>query len=451
MAHRTDSAKGLCAHRGAILHFRSDPGAHDDPGSFEFLEDGLLVTAHGQIASIGPARELLAGLPQDARLIEHGENLLLPGFVDAHIHYPQTDAIGAGGHQLLDWLESYIYPTEGEFADPVHARAVAGVFLDELLRNGTTTALVFCSVHPASVQAFFEEAAARRLRMAAGKVLMDRNCPEYLRDTPADGERDTRELLEAWHGRERLLYAITPRFAPTSSDAQLASAGRLARDYPDVLIQSHVAENLEEVAWVQRLFPQARSYLDVYDGHGLLRERAVYAHCIHLDEHDRMRMARSGASAAFCPTSNLQLGSGLFDMTAADTAGMRFSVATDVAAGTSFSMLQTLGEAYKVAQMSHQHLSPLRAFYLATLAGARALGIDHRIGRFGIGMEADFIVLDLQATALIARLIARSRTLTEKLRVLITLGDDRAVARTYVLGREVHTARATRSATAAGF
>jgi guanine deaminase len=445
MAHPTDSAKGLCAHRGAILHFRSDPGAHDDPGSFEFLDDGLLVTAHGHIAAIGPARELLAGLSKDARLVEHGDNILMPGFVDAHIHYPQTDVIGAGGRQLLDWLESYVYPTEGEFADPVHARAVAGFFLDELLRNGTTTALVFCSVHPASVQAFFEEAAARRLRMAAGKVLMDRNCPEYLRDTPAVGERDTRELFEAWHGRERLLYAITPRFAPTSSEAQLASVGRLARDYPDALIQTHLAENLEEVAWAKRLFPQARSYLDVYDGHGLLRERAIYAHCIHLDENDRVRMARSKASAAFCPTSNLRLGSGLFDVNAADTAGMRFSVATDVGGGTSFSMLQTLGDAYKVAQLSRQHLSPLRAFYLATLAGARALGIDDRVGRFAVGMEADFIVLDLQATALIARRVARSRSLKEKLLALITLGDDRAVARTYILGRELHTTGATRS------
>jgi guanine deaminase len=279
--------------------------------------------------------------------------------------------------------------------------------------------------------------------MAAGKVLMDRNCPEYLRDTPAVGESDTRALLEAWHGRERLLYAITPRFAPTSSEAQLASVARLARDYPDALIQTHVAENREEVAWAQRLFPQARSYLDVYDGHGLLRERAVYAHCIHLDENDRLRMARSKASAAFCPTSNLRLGSGLFDLNAADTAGMRFSVATDVAGGTSFSMLQTLGEAYKVAQLARQHLSPLRAFYLATLAGARALGIDDRIGRFAVGMEADFIVLDLQATPLIARLTARSRTLTEKLLVLMTLGDDRAIAGTYVLGRQVHAARAT--------
>ena len=440
MAPHTDDSGGVRAHRGAILHFRSDPGSGDDPDSFEFFDDGLLVTADGRVASIGPARELLPALPSDAELVEHRDSILMPGFVDTHVHYPQTDIVGTGGRQLLDWLEHYTFPAERGFADPAHAREVAEFFLDELVRNGTTTALVFCSVHPASVQAFFEAAAARRMRMAAGKVLMDRNCPEYLRDTPETGERATRELLEAWHGRERLLYAITPRFAPTSSDAQLASAGRLATDYPDALIQTHVAENLDEVAWVKRLFPKARSYLDVYDRCGLLRERAIYAHCIHFDEVDRARMAQSGAAAAFCPSSNLRLGSGLFDVAAADAAGMRFSIATDVAGGSSFSMLQTLSDAYKVAQLSHQHLSPLRAFYLATLAGARALGVDDRIGRFAVGTEADFIVLDLRATPLLARRTARSRTLAEKLLVLITLGDDRAVSRTYILGRESHRA-----------
>lgn len=440
MAPHTDSAGGVRAHRGAILHFRSDPGSGDDPDSFEFFDDGLLVTADGRVASIGPARELLPALPSDAELVEHRDSILMPGFVDTHVHYPQTDIVGTGGRQLLDWLEHYTFPAERGFADPAHAREVAEFFLDELVRNGTTTALVFCSVHPASVQAFFEAAAARRMRMAAGKVLMDRNCPQYLRDTPETGERATRELLAAWHGRERLLYAITPRFAPTSSDAQLASAGRLATDYPDALIQTHVAENLDEVAWVKRLFPEARSYLDVYDRYGLLRERAIYAHCIHFDEVDRARMAQSGAAAAFCPSSNLRLGSGLFDVASADAAGMRFSIATDVAAGSSFSMLQTLSDAYKVAQLSQQHLSPLRAFYLATLAGARALGVDDRVGRFAVGTEADFIVLDLRATPLLARRTARSRTLAEKLLVLLTLGDDRAVSRTYILGRESHRA-----------
>jgi guanine deaminase len=440
VALRTDSTAQPCAHRGAILHFRSDPGAHDDPSSFEFLEDGLLVTRGGRIEAIGPAHELLPNLPTDLQIVVHGDSILMPGFVDTHIHYPQTDVIGSGGRQLLDWLEDYTFPAERRFSDPVYAREVAEVFLDELVRNGTTTAMAFCTVHRASVDAFFQSAARRSMRMVAGKILMDRNSPEYLRDSVSSGEHDSRELIEKWHGHERLSYAITPRSAITSSEAQLESAGRLAQEFPDALIQTHVSENLEEIAWVKQLFPQARSYLDVYDSYGLLRNRAIYAHCIHLDQADRARMAQSGASAAFCPCSNLYLGSGLFDIAAADASGMPFSMATDVGGGNSFSMLRTLGDAYKVAQLSHQHLSPLRAFYLATLAGARALGLESQIGRFAVGAEADFIVLNLRATPLIARRTAQSRTLAEKLLVLMTLGDDRVVSRTYVLGREVSVA-----------
>jgi guanine deaminase len=440
VALRTDVTAQPCAHRGAILHFRSDPGAHDDSSSFEYLEDGLLVTRAGYIDAIGPAHELMPNLPPDVEVVSHGDSLLMPGFIDAHIHYPQTDVIGSGGRQLLDWLEDYTFPTERRFSDPVYAREVAEFFLDELVRNGTTTAMVFCTVHRASVDAFFEAAVARRMRMIAGKVLMDRNCPEYLRDTVSTGERDSRELLEKWHGRERMSYAITPRFAVTSSDAQLESAGQLAKAFPDALVQTHVAENLAEIAWVKQLFPQARSYLDVYDRYGLLRERAIYAHCIYLDQTDRARMAQSGASAAFCPSSNLHLGSGLFDVAAADDAGMPFSIATDVGGGSSFSMLRTLGDAYRVAQLTHQHLSPLRAFYLATLGGARALGIESQVGKFAVGAEADFIVLNLRATPLIGRRTAQSRTLAEKLLVIMTLGDDRVVSRTYVLGREVSVA-----------
>ncbi len=438
MAHHTDTGTQPRAHRGAILHFRSDPGVHDDPASFEYLEDGLLVTQDGRVAALGAAAELLPGLPADMDVIHHEAGLLMPGFVDTHIHYPQTDVIGSGGRQLLEWLEDYTFPAERQFADAEHAREVARFFLSELVRNGTTTAMVFCTVHRASVEAFFAAAAEQRMRMVAGKVLMDRNCPEYLRDSAAGGANDSRELLEKWHGRERLSYAITPRFAATSSEEQLQSAGWLAQQFPDALIQTHLAENLEEVDWVRRLFPSARSYLDVYDGYGLLRDRAVYAHCIHIDDIDRARMAQSGATAAFCPSSNFHLGSGLFDMAAADAAGMRFSLATDVGAGSSFSMLRTLGDAYRVAQLSRQHLSPLRAFYLATLGGARALGLDHKIGRFAAGAEADFIVLDLRATPLLARRTGQARTLAEKLLILMSLGDERTVSRTYILGREVH-------------
>jgi guanine deaminase len=428
----------MSAHRGTILHFRSDPGAHDDPNSFELLEDGLLLVSGGLVEAIGPAEALLPGLPPQTEIVKHPDSILLPGFIDTHVHYPQTDVIGSGGRQLMDWLEDHTFPAERRFSDPSHAKEVAEFFFDELARNGTTTAMVFCSVHRPSVEAFFESAARRRTRMVAGKVLMDRNCPEYLRDTVDTGERDTRELLERWHAHERLSYAITPRFAVTSSEAQLASAGQIAKQFPDVLIQTHLAENLDEIAWVRKLFPASRSYLDVYDGYGLLRDRAVYAHCIHLDAADRSRMAESGATAAFCPSSNFHLGSGLFDIAAADAAGLPFSMATDVGAGSSFSMLRTLGDAYQVAQLTHQHLSPLRAFYLATLGGARALGLADRIGHFAVGTEADFIVLGLRATPLLARRTAQERTLSEKLLLLMTLGDDRVVSRTYILGREVN-------------
>ncbi|MGH8259787.1 MAG: guanine deaminase, partial [Steroidobacteraceae bacterium] len=363
-AHRVPVA----AHRGAILHFRGDPDAGgigtDDAGSCAYFEDGVLLVEDGHIAAMGPAQPLLSTLPSTIPLIDHGEHLLLPGFIDAHIHYPQTDVIGSAGDTLLDWLEHFTYPAERAFADPAHARAVADFFLEELLRNGTTSAMVFGTVHRASIEAFFEAAAARRLRMIAGKALMDRNCPQDLRDSAESGERDSRELLERWAGHGRLEYAITPRFAPASTPEQLRRAGALARAFPGAPIQSHVAENREEVAWARRLFPEARSYLDVYDRVGLVRERAVYAHCIHLDEADRRRMAQAGAAAVFCPSSNLFLGSGLFDIAAADAAGLRFAVATDVGAGTSFSLLRTLGDAYKVAQLAQQRLSPLRAFYL---------------------------------------------------------------------------------------
>lgn len=441
MALTPETARKTIAHRGAILYFVSDPGPHDDPGSFVFMEDGALLVENGLIAAVGHAGQLLPALQQTVEVVEHTNSILMPGFIDTHIHYPQTDVIGSGGRNLLEWLESYTFPAERRFSDIGYARETADFFLDELARNGTTTALVFCTVHRASVEAFFCAARQRRMRMIAGKVLMDRNCPEYLRDTPSTGEQDSRELLEKWHGCDRLHYAITPRFAAMSSPEQLASAARLASDFPDAYIQSHLAETHDEVAWVKEIFPDARSYLDVYDRHGLLRDRAVYAHCIYLDRTDRIRMVQSRAAAAFCPSSNLYLGSGLFDIAAADSAGMRFSIATDVGGGNSFSMLRTMGDAYKVAQLSGQHLSPLRAFFLATLGGARILGLDHLVGSFRVGSEADFIVLDLQASALIGRRTAQSRTLAEKLLVLMTLGDDRTIGRTYVLGHQVHAAQ----------
>jgi guanine deaminase len=437
MAHLTDPATPA-VHRGQILSFVSDPGDGTNAASYQHFPDGALLVENGRIAALGPAQSILARMPEGTVVVDHGRNLLLPGFIDSHIHYAQSDVIAAGGRQLLDWLRDYTFAEERRFADPEHAARVAEFFLDELARNGTTTALVFCTVHRVSVDAFFDAAAKRRLRMIAGKVMMDRNAPADLCDSPAASDAESRALLERWHGTGRLHYAITPRFAPTSSEAQLQVAGTLAREYPDAFIHSHLAENRDELRWVQELFPASRSYLEVYDRFGLLRERAIYAHCIHLDAADRRRMAQSGAAAAFCPTSNLYLGSGLFDIAATDLAGMRFSTATDVGGGSSFSMLRTLDEARKIARLQGQDLAPLRAFYLATLGAARCLGLDDRIGRLDAGAEADFIVLDLEATALIARRTAAARTLSDVLRILVTLGDDRAIKATYILGRQVH-------------
>jgi guanine deaminase len=427
------SSSPRIAHCGSILNFRADPGASDDASACDYWERGALVVNNGRVEALGAASEILAA-DRKLQIVDHADGLILPGFVDTHIHYPQTDIIAAGGQHLLDWLERYTYPAEQRFDDAAYAKSVAEFFLDELLRNGTTTAQVLGTVHKISADSLFEVAARRRLRMIAGKSLMDRLCPPALRDDVASGERETRELIETWHGRDRLHYAITPRFALTSSAEQLRSAGQLAHDYPDVFIHSHLAENLQEVERVRALFANRRSYLDVYDHFGLLRERSTYAHCIYLNDADRARMAASGAGVAFCPSSNLYLGSGLFDLAASDTAGVRVSLATDVGGGSSFSMLRTMAEAYKVAHLLGQHLGPLRAFYLATLAGAQMLKLADKIGHFASGTEADFVVLDPHATPLLARRMGQSRTLSERLLLFMILGDDRAVAQTYVLG-----------------
>src|SRR5699024_2384456 len=348
--------------------------------------------------------------------------LLVPGFIDCHIHYAQTDMIASYGEQLLTWLEQYAFPTEGRFADAEVAAETAAFFMQELLRNGTTSALVMGTVHEHSVTPVFEQAQALGMRIAAGKVLMDRNAPAYLLDDPESGYRQSRELIERWHGVERLSYAITPRFAPTSSEAQLQAVGRLAREYPDTYIHTHLSENRNEVAWVAELFPWSKGYLDVYDHYGLLRERSLYAHSIHLSAAERRRMAATGAVTVFCPTSNLFLGSGLFEHGATRAAGTQVAMGTDVGGGTSFSMLRTAAEAYKVSQMTNTPLSPARMLYLATLAGAESLAIDDSVGNLSVGKEADFVVLDPGATPLLARRTARAATIAEKLFALFILG-----------------------------
>ncbi|PHV07136.1 guanine deaminase [Janthinobacterium sp. BJB412] len=424
------------AYRASLLHFNDDPAFHQN--AYSWHQDGLLVVKDGHVHVAGDYAQLVDFLPPGTPLHDYRGKLITPGFIDTHVHYPQTDMIASPAPGLLPWLDKYTFPTERKFADPAHAAQVASFFLDELLRCGTTTAMVYCTVHPQSVDAFFDASEARNLRMVAGKVLMDRNCPEFLQDTPEGGARDSEALIQKWHKRGRQLYAITPRFAPTSSEAQLELAGALAKAYPDTYLQTHVAENTDEVAWVKSLFPQARSYLDVYDRYGMLRPRSMYAHCIWLDNADRQRMSETRSAISICPTSNLFLGSGLFDFERADAARVPLSLATDVGGGTSFSMLQTMNEAYKVARMGGSYLPALRMFYLATLGGARAMQLDGTIGSFVPGAEADFIVLDPQATPLLARRTERTENLEELLFAIAMLGDDRTVAATYAAGKRVH-------------
>ncbi|MGB1010131.1 MAG: guanine deaminase [Thiolinea sp.] len=426
------------AFRAAILHLLGDPG--DDlqplPEPVQYFADGLLIVENGHVVSVGEAEDLLPTLPAGCDVQVFPNQLIIPGMIDTHIHYPQTDMIAAYGEQLLQWLETYTFPTERQFADPAHADDVAEFFLSELLRNGTTTACVFGTVHPESVDAFFEAAQARNLRMIAGKVMMDRNCPEYLQDTPESGYEDSKSLIEKWHGKGRLSYAVTPRFAPTSSPEQLSKAGQLLEEYPDVYLHTHVAENKDEVKWVSELFPDSRSYLDVYHQHGLVKPRSVMAHSIYFDEEDKCLMAEQGAAASFCPTSNLFIGSGLFDLMDAKQHGMRVGIGTDVGGGSSFSLLQTVNEAYKVTQMCGNKLSPFQALYLATLGGAKALYLDDKIGNLEAGKEADFVVLNFDGTPLIERRLRGVEDIAERLFVLMMLGDDRVIEDSYIMGEQ---------------
>ena len=413
--------------------------------------DGLLVTGQStdgivRVLAIGAYRDLASQYPDLP--ITHWPGLCMaPGFVDLHTHYPQTDVIGSPADGLLPWLEHYTFPHEKQFSDPAYAHEVSAFFLDELMRHGVTTALCFATAHPESVDVFMAEAQKRHLRMITGKVLQDRHSPDGLRDTDtALSLRQTEALIARWHGVDRLGYAITPRFAPTSTPAQLHGAGEIAQQFPDVWIQSHVAENLDEIRWVHELFPEARSYLDVYDRAGLVRQRAIYAHCIHLDETDRRHMAEAGASAAVSPTSNLFLGSGFFDYAASDAAGLRYGLASDVGGGTSFSPFHTMHAAYTVARQNSESLgighagfslAPEHLWWQHTAGAAAALDLGGKVGNLLPGCEADFVVLNPKATPLLARRTAQTETLAEWLFAMIVLGDERLVAHTVVQGQAV--------------
>lgn len=421
--------------RAEIVATPRDP-ASGDAGAICHHRDGLLIVEDGMVVDKGDYDALSPRYP-DLPTISFPGLLIAPGFVDAHVHYPQTEQIAAYGAQLLEWLEQHIFPAEAAFSDPGHAREQADLFLEELLRNGTTSALVFATVHAQSVDALFEAALDRDMRMITGKVLMDRG-PEGLRDDPAEGARETEALIARWRGKGRLGYAVTPRFAITSSPQQLAEAGRILAAYPEVLLHTHLAETTREIEAVAGLFPEAEDYLAVYERYGLVGPRSVFAHGVHLNEDAMNRLGRAEAAIAFCPTSNLFLGSGLFDLQLARQCGVCVGIGTDVGAGTSFSVLHTLGEAYKVGQLRGTNLDPLQALYLATAAGAEALGIRSKVGALEVGQEADFIVLDPAATPLLARRTAGA-DLRGKLFALQILGDDRAVAATYIKGRCAHT------------
>lgn len=434
---QTGGNGGRQAYRGSIFHCLDDPGESGDAAACEVVEDGVLVVEEGRFAALGPADRILARLPADTPLNDLRGRIIVPGLIDCHVHCPQLDIVASQSTGLLDWLESHAYPAEERFTDEAFARAAAADFLDALLRNGTTTAMVFATVHPHSAEAVFEAARDRSMRLVAGKVLMDSNCPAALAEDPETGYAESRRLIERWHGRGRLGYAITPRFAMSCSDEQLRLAGRLASEFPDTWVHTHLAENRGEVARVAELFPEDGSYLDVYDRRGLLRRRSVFAHCLHLEPGDRARMAAAHAAAAFCPTSNLFLGSGLLDLRALAAAGVKCGLATDVGAGTSLSLLRTMGEACKVLQLQGQALPAARAFYLATLGAARALDLDGCIGNFAPGKEADFVVLDPQGSALMARQSQTRKSVESRLFAMMFLGDERHVAATFVAGHRV--------------
>jgi guanine deaminase len=420
--------------RGRVLRFLREPDGIGDDAACAYDEDGAILVRDGRVAAVGAAGKVMAEAPE-AEVVDHRPHLLMPGFVDAHIHMPQAQVIASWGAQLLDWLNTYTFPAESKFSDPAHADRIAGAFLDELLRHGTTTAVAYCSSHPASVDAYFGAAEARGMRVLGGKVMMDRNCPEGVRDTAQASYDDTEALIARWHGKGRALYVITPRFAITSSPEQMAMAQALVAGHGELHVQTHLSENRDEIDFTLSLYPKARDYLDVYESYGLLGPRSLFGHAIHLSDRETAAMAATGSVAVFCPTSNLFLGSGLYDKVGLREKGVRRAVATDVGGGTSYSMLRTLDEGYKVLALRGQKLNPLTAFWWVTRGNAEALGLADKIGTLAVGSEADVVVLDARATPAMALRAETVETLAEELFLLETLGDDRAVAATYVAGQ----------------
>ena len=424
-------------YRSAVFHCTENGGIVEA----DYYADGLMVVQHGKIVELGHYAQLIDQFSVDARVTHFKDSLIIPGFVDSHLHYPQYRVIASYGATLLDWLNKYTFVEEQKFNDSHYAKEVAELFLDELIKNGTTTAMTFCTSHPESVEVFFSAAQSRNLRMVAGKVMMDRNAPAGLCDDVNSSYVDSKALIEKWHNKDRLSYAITPRFAPTSTGVQLSTAGKLLVEYPNsqntkgVLLQTHLNESSEEIAWVKELYPQSKSYFDVYDTHKLIGANSVFGHCIHNSKDEYKRMADTNSKVALCPTSNLFLGSGLFNLDQLDYYGITTSLASDIGGGDSFSMFSVMNEAYKICKLNGINLSPVKAFYLTTLAGAKVLNMDDCIGNFEPNKEADFVVLDLNASELIKQRLKSANSIDDILFCLMTLGDDRLVAQVYILGQ----------------
>jgi guanine deaminase len=426
--------------RGRVLSFIDEPASLDDGKSYRYIEDGAVVIGGGKVVMVGEFNPKVAAHHE---VIDHRGKLILPGLIDPHIHFPQMQVIGSYAANLLEWLNTYTFVEEQKFADKGHADRIAGRFFDELIRNGTTTAAAYCSVHPQSVDAFFEQAAVRDMLMVGGKVMMDRNAPEALRDTPRSGYEDTKAGIAKWHGKGRAHYAITPRFAITSSPEQMEMAEALAREHPDLHIQTHVDENVAEIAFARELYPNIADYLGIYERYHLLGPKTLLGHCIHLTHRECEVLTATSSVAVWCPTSNLFIGSGLFDHDRLHAHGARIAVATDVGGGSSYSMLRTLDEGYKVLQLRGQRLNPLRSFYMMTLGNARAMSLDDRIGAIEAGRDADLVVLDARATPQMALRMEAVDTLANELFLLQTCGDDRAVIETYVAGKPMKSALAS--------
>ncbi|XDA97558.1 guanine deaminase [Sulfitobacter sp. LCG007] len=411
-----------------------DPFRDPWPEVVRINSQGGVLVADGQIRAVGDGAALRREHPQ-AEVVDMGRGLICPGFVDAHAHYPQTAIIASWGKRLIDWLDTYTFPEEMRFGDPAHAAEIAARHLDLTLANGTTTVCSYATVHPESVDAYFAAAERRNQRVVAGKTCMDRNAPEGLRDTAQGAYDDSKALLDRWHGRGRASYAITPRFSPTSTPQQLEALGSLWAEHPDCLMQTHLSEQTDEIAWVKGLYPEARDYLDTYERHGLLGERSVFGHAIHLTPREIDRLAETGAALVHCPTSNTFIGSGLMDLAGLAARGIPVGLATDTGGGSSFSMLRTMAAAYEIGQLRRTPLHAAQLMWLATAGSARALHISDRIGRLAPGIEADLCVLDLGSTPAIAQRAARAGDVWEAIFPTIMMGDDRAVAGVWIAGQ----------------